>query len=739
MILLRKTENINFVNTLKDYFCVGIAFFVLQLAAAHLSKQEEIAGVTLHFYDLTLPLISALLVLYRQKALPILITFYLYSLCSYSLFAMLTLTAQLIAALISQTLYFWSTGKRGAVSFGRSRLTNRRIIWLVFCNSLLFILISHWLQIQSVSAPAPELFTLHTLVNLQWLMNSCLTGIPFCYLLFRSIHNPRWCVLYIRQVKALITSGPRLLYQVVWLFLLGCIMSALIIVKANMLIFTDYSLLWLLPLMLWGVIYIGHAFISPVWVATLILLGYYINRYTPSPDYNSYLHSLVMSSTAIFIFSLTIVIAGVLAVRNRKYLRNLKQLFRSEPNTGLPNFQALQMDMRLHDTMCLCYIRCTELNTLEQTHGIEFRFAFVKGLSAYIHQLIQGAGEAYYVPGHGIILRLSNFPDIPHFYKQLNSFRFIWKEYQLGLSCGIAYTTESTLIKNLSLAIKQLNAQSYISLMQGQPLLLNPQMPGDNIVSQAIIRHMLQKAIDRQSFELMAQPIVSTMLVVQPIISTTGLTRYHEILIRIKMVDGKLIFPDTILPVAREAGLLPALDITVIEQTFRFIQSRQKSEPNSHFSINLTPDSLNKTDFLDNVFTLFRKYSVTPDRIIFEVIESDIIDNANVTDVLKALRKAGSKIAIDDFGTGASSYSRLRTLDADILKIDGSFIRNILTDEFSRCAVRSFCEVAKLKKMEVVAEFVENEEIEKMLIDMGIGWLQGYHIGKPVPIELAEL
>ncbi|MGE9805818.1 EAL domain-containing protein, partial [Escherichia coli] len=88
------------------------------------------------------------------------------------------------------------------------------------------------------------------------------------------------------------------------------------------------------------------------------------------------------------------------------------------------------------------------------------------------------------------------------------------------------------------------------------------------------------------------------------------------------------------------------------------------------------PDSLNKIDFLDNVFTLFRKYSIAPKRIIFEVIESDIIDNANVTDVLRALRKAGSKIAIDDFGTGASSYSRLRTLDADILKIDGSFIRN---------------------------------------------------------------
>lgn len=74
-------------------------------------------------------------------------------------------------------------------------------------------------------------------------------------------------------------------------------------------------------------------------------------------------------------------------------------------------------------------------------------------------------------------------------------------------------------------------------------------------------------------------------------------------------------------------------------------------------------------------------------------------------------------------------------LEADILKIDGSFIRNILDDEFSRSSVRSFCEVAKLKNMEVVAEFVENEEIEKILIDMGIDWLQGYYIGKPVPVE----
>jgi GGDEF domain-containing protein len=146
----------------------------------------------------------------------------------------------------------------------------------------------------------------------------------------------------------------------------------------------------------------------------------------------------------VFVFSLTIVVTGVLVVRNRKYLRRLKQLFRSEPNTGLPNFQALQMDIRKHATECLCYIRCTELNTLEQTHGIEFRFEFVKALSSYVRKLIKDTGNIYYAPGHGIILRLNTVPDIPTLYKDLNSFRFIWKDYQLGLSCGVAYTTEKT-------------------------------------------------------------------------------------------------------------------------------------------------------------------------------------------------------------------------------------------------------------------------------------------------------
>jgi EAL domain-containing protein (putative c-di-GMP-specific phosphodiesterase class I) len=196
-----------------------------------------------------------------------------------------------------------------------------------------------------------------------------------------------------------------------------------------------------------------------------------------------------------------------------------------------------------------------------------------------------------------------------------------------------------------------------------------------------------------------------------------------------------MLFPDAFLPIAAQAGILAQLDMTVIEQTFRFIQSLDESKSESKFSINLAPRTLHHIHFIDQLTMLFKKYQISPHRIIFEIVETDIIDTQVAALKLEKMRSLGCKIAIDDFGTGCSSYSRLEEIDADILKIDGSFIRKILHDDLNHFLVRSFCTVAKIKKMQVVAEFVENEEIKQELIRIGVDWLQGYHTGKPVPIE----
>lgn len=444
-------------NNIKVPLYACIAFFSFQYLAGSLASQEHIADTTIHFYNLTLPLISALLVLYRMKALPILGLFFLYFFSSHSFPEIVILSSQLLAALTSQIFYYLDTGKRGTVSFGRSQLTPRRIGWLVCCNSLLYVLFHHFLQAHFTPTTATDIFRLETLINLQWMMNSCITGIPFCYLLLRICHKPSWGLIFIRQVKAAVKSGPPALHQAIWWMLLLIIMYCLASQNQSMLIFTDYSLLWMLPIMLWATVRIGHVVVAPVWVIVLILLGDDIDGYisiaSPLSGIN-HLHSLILTSTTIFIFSLTIVTAGVFTARNIKYIRHISRLYRSEPNTGLLNFQALSADLDEYSAEALCLIRCPELNELEQTYGVEFRFEFVKALNCYIMLLLPCCTQIYYSPGHGIIVRLNTLPDIPEFYSSLKKFRFQWKASMLGLNYGMAYTYEKNIIHNLSTAIK---------------------------------------------------------------------------------------------------------------------------------------------------------------------------------------------------------------------------------------------------------------------------------------------
>lgn len=721
-----------FSDEFKRHSKLFLTFIVFYSLAASLSYSIEVSGFTLQLYDLTLPVISALLILYHRRALPTLALFAVYSFWRYPLFEFLGIAAQIVAALSSAVIYFFVTGKRGAVSFGRSRLTAQRIFWLILFNTAVFTLLHHWLLLKFhiISPYDAKIFSVATLINIQWMLTSCITGIPFCYLVIRACYKPKWFFSYLRQLKALIVEGPTAVKQITWVMMLVTIMYCLIIANQDFLLFTDYSLVWLLPIMLWGAICLGHALINPLWVFMLILLSHYSDSYIArSNDFTEehYVRHLAMASSMIAIFSLTIVLVGVLATRILRYIRHLKRVSLTEPHTGLPNLRALKNDIPRYPGAGLCSVQCPELNSLTQAHGITFRFEFVKAVVEYLKPLLRGHDNIYYSPGYGILLRLDDINDtlIDSYYKAMSTFRFSWEEMELGLNFGLSYILNGSNITNLSSVVGQLNASTFVSLKNGRPETLNIDAPGENNNNPSVIRHLLQQSIDQRSFVLMAQPIVST----------TSAERYHEILIRIKTGENMLLFPNTFLPVAQEAGLLAEVDMTVIEQTFRFMHSLGESHSESRFSINLTPQSLIKSDFLDRIYALFAIWSIRPHRVIFEIIESDIIDNLNASSVLRELRKLGCKIAIDDFGTGASSYSRLKNLEADILKIDGSFIRNIVAEKFDHFIVMSFCEAAKFKNLEVVAEFVESEEIKQMLINMGIGWLQGYHTGKPVLIE----
>jgi EAL domain-containing protein (putative c-di-GMP-specific phosphodiesterase class I) len=127
-------------------------------------------------------------------------------------------------------------------------------------------------------------------------------------------------------------------------------------------------------------------------------------------------------------------------------------------------------------------------------------------------------------------------------------------------------------------------------------------------------------------------------------------------------------------------------------------------------------------------------------RITFELTESASLFNLQITkDVIQELHQLGCSFSVDDFGSGFSSFAYLKELPADYIKLDGSFIRNMEHDPVDQALVKSMIEVIQAIGKKAIAEYVENEALLKLLINMGIDYAQGYHIGRPQPVELLRL
>ena len=154
--------------------------------------------------------------------------------------------------------------------------------------------------------------------------------------------------------------------------------------------------------------------------------------------------------------------------------------------------------------------------------------------------------------------------------------------------------------------------------------------------------------------------------------------------------------------------------------------------------INLSGQSLTDDDFMPFVIQQFRHSGIDPTKICFEITETAAIASyAQASRFINALKELGCKFALDDFGTGLSSFGYLKHFPVDFLKIDGSFVKEILHDPIDREMVRSINEIGHLTGKKTIAEFAENKEIITMLKGMGIDYAQGYGVSEPQRIEMA--
>ncbi|PWK50729.1 EAL domain-containing protein [Pleionea mediterranea] len=233
----------------------------------------------------------------------------------------------------------------------------------------------------------------------------------------------------------------------------------------------------------------------------------------------------------------------------------------------------------------------------------------------------------------------------------------------------------------------------------------------------------LHQAVANDNLTLFFQPIVKI---------DTGEIAYYEALVRLKL-DNKIISPAEFIPALERAGDMDLLDKQVIRKAFEYLNNFKQL---NKISINLSAQGFSDKRMVPYIQSLLEKTSVSASRIVFELTESASLSNLTETqDIILKLRSLGCGFSIDDFGTGFSTFNYLKQLPAESVKIDGSFIVELINSKVDQALVKAIYDVAKTLNKETIAEFVENKETLNMLSQIGITYAQGYYLGKPAPAD----
>ncbi|MDX1442958.1 MAG: EAL domain-containing protein [Gammaproteobacteria bacterium] len=235
----------------------------------------------------------------------------------------------------------------------------------------------------------------------------------------------------------------------------------------------------------------------------------------------------------------------------------------------------------------------------------------------------------------------------------------------------------------------------------------------------------LNEALEKGDLFLAGQPILG--------VAVTQQEKWMELLIRLQDGD-KAIPPGAFMPAAERYGIAPRIDWFVIETACEWLRSHDRPQ-DFRLSINLSGLTISDTGFLDRLDTLLTEIGTLARQLCFEITETAAIANlSDATRMIETVRGHGCTFALDDFGSGLSSFSYLKNLPVDYIKIDGSFVRDLVDNPIDAAIVTSIREISRSMDKQTIAEFVENQAIMDALREIGIDYAQGFHLGRPAPL-----
>lgn len=318
------------------------------------------------------------------------------------------------------------------------------------------------------------------------------------------------------------------------------------------------------------------------------------------------------------------------------------------------------------------------------------------------------------------------------FREAVQNFRFIWqrKIFELGVSIGLVRINRQS--GTLADILSDADAACYIAKENGRNRVHIYESD-----DQTIQRHRgemawvsrIRQTLEDNRFRLYHQPIVP--------VDSSVIEKYHyEVLVRMLDEEGQLVPPITFLPAAERYNLMPTLDRWIIQTLFAWLVAHpQRLDELAVCSINLSGTSIGDKSFSDFIAEQLTHYALPTEKICFEVTETAAI--ANLTEASKFMRlfkDRGCHFSLDDFGSGMSSFAYLKNLPVDYLKIDGGFVKNMVTDSIDHAMVEAIHRVGHVMGLKTIAEYVENQAILEELRKIGVDYAQGYGISKPKPL-----
>ena len=420
--------------------------------------------------------------------------------------------------------------------------------------------------------------------------------------------------------------------------------------------------------------------------------------------------------------------------------------------TGLVN--RLEFERRLREAMdsaqtgdaahALCYLDLDRFKVVNDTCGHTAGDNMLREIAAVLKEAVRDSDTVGRIGGDEFALLLVGCPlekarqiadDVV---RSVTDYRFIWKDkiFSVGVSIGLVEIGRGG--GSIEDIMNSADSACYVAKSQGGVHVHVYSAREEANARHSGEIHWLQKlqiALRDNKFELYYQPIVQAR-------SNGVRGPALEVFVRLEADHGQLAAPSTeFIRAAERYRLMPNVDRWVVQAVLSALgRGGMKLPPGRSVAINIAGQTLGDAEFLEFVVDCFDHTGADPSDICFEVTESAVIANLeHVRRFIEVLHGMGCEFALDDFGSGLSSFSTLKTLPMDYLKIDGSFIRNLAADTVNQAMVAAMIKLSRSLNFRVVAEQVEDQLSLDTVKSMGIDFVQGFIIGRPQPLSVTPV